>query len=36
MEYFELPQLKIDNEANINAIDNLRKNFKSVDLKDDG
>ena len=36
MEYFELPQLKIDNEPNINAIDQLKGNFKSVDLNDDG
>jgi len=36
MEYFELPQLKVDNKANINAIDNLKENFKSVDLNDDG
>ena len=31
-EYFELPQLKIDNEANINAIDSLRDKFQKVDV----
>ena len=36
MEYFELPQLRIDKEAHIGAIDSLKENFRSVDLNYDG
>lgn len=31
-EYFELPQLKIDNESNIDAIDQLKDKFQKVDV----
>ena len=36
MEYFELPQLRVDKSAHIEAIDSLKGNFKSVDLNYDG
>ena len=36
MEYFELPQLKVDNEANIDAMNQLENHFRPVSLKEDG
>tara|TARA_B100000579_G_scaffold296587_1_gene246681 strand:- start:198 stop:788 length:591 start_codon:yes stop_codon:yes gene_type:complete len=36
MEYFELPQLRVDKQAHIDAIDSLKENFRSVDLNYDG
>ena len=36
MEYFELPQLKVNKQANINAINRLQKYFEPVSLKEDG
>mgnify|MGYP006179241025 FL=1 len=36
MEYFELPQLEVDSEANINAINQLQEYFQPVSLESDG
>ncbi|MBR19481.1 MAG: hypothetical protein CMA64_04980 [Euryarchaeota archaeon] len=36
MEYFELPQLRVDNEAHIKAMDEIKDKFQPVDLNYDG
>ena len=36
MEYFELPQLKVNSEEHIDAIDKLEQYFRPVSLKPEG
>ena len=36
MEYFELPQLRVDSKANIDAINKLEPYFRPVSLKPEG